>query len=303
MSHVILIIVLISITVFNSKDEFLLLSITQTVLLILFFTGYWEFFGLRFKTIFCSFLEIVLLTICIWNILSGFRNPVYDYLFILLAVIQLYLVVVLSKIVLVIFKNENESVEIEFPFRNGSFLVTDGGNSRISRLMNYHYYSKVHKKKKTNNSMLFATDIVKIKNEKMKFLPECNTDYPIFTEKVYSPIEGIVIKVENNISDNKTFAGNYPYNTGNTVVIQNGNLFMLMGHLKQGSIIVKEGDSVNKNDLIALVGNSGWTERPHLHMQLIKSDSSNYWFGKGVSIRYQKINLYKNRLIDIRNNP
>ena len=62
---------------------------------------------------------------------------------------------------------------------------------------------------------------------------------------------------------------------------------------------VKEGDLVQKNDLIAASGNSGWTERPHLHMQLIKSDSDHYWFGEGVCIRYKNRNLYKNRLIRV----
>jgi len=298
-SHIFLIMGLIIISVYNSKDEILLLSITQTVLLILYFTGYWEFFGMRFKNIFCAFIEFLLLTLFVNNILSGFGNPIIDYLFLLLAVVQVYLLVVLFKVIVVIFKNDIQSVEIEFPFRDGSFLVTDGGNSRISRLMNYHYYSRVHKKKKTNNSMLYATDIVKIINGNVNFLPLSNEGYPIFNEKIYSPIDGVIVKVENNIPDNKTFAGNYPYNTGNTVVIRKGDLFMLMGHLKYGSVIVKEGDSVKKNDLVANAGNSGWTERPHLHMQLIKSESDNYWFGEGVCIRYKNKNLYKNRVLKI----
>ncbi len=50
-------------------------------------------------------------------------------------------------------------------------------------------------------------------------------------------------------------------------------------------------------DLIAFAGNSGWTERPHLHMQLIRSDSPNFWFGMGVYIRYRNRNLYKNRIL------
>ena len=65
------------------------------------------------------------------------------------------------------------------------------------------------------------------------------------------------------------------------------------------SIVVKEGDKVRANDLIGSAGNSGWTERPHLHMQLINSDSENYWKGIGVSVRFKDMNLYKNRLVKI----
>jgi len=65
------------------------------------------------------------------------------------------------------------------------------------------------------------------------------------------------------------------------------------------SIVVKEGDKVRANDLIGSAGNSGWTERPHLHMQLINSVSDNYWKGIGISVRFKDMNLYKNRLVKI----
>jgi murein DD-endopeptidase MepM/ murein hydrolase activator NlpD len=63
------------------------------------------------------------------------------------------------------------------------------------------------------------------------------------------------------------------------------------------SISLKPGDDVNAGDLIAEAGNSGFSERPHIHMQLIRSNSENYWTGRGVSIEYRGKNLYKNRLI------
>jgi len=103
----------------------------------------------------------------------------------------------------------------------------------------------------------------------------------------------------NDIPDNNPYSGNYPYNTGNTIVIKNADLYLLLGHLKQGSILVNEGDTIKANDLIATAGNSGWTERPHLHMQLIKSQSHNYWKGQGISVLFNNRNLYKNRLIKI----
>jgi len=42
---------------------------------------------------------------------------------------------------------------------------------------------------------------------------------------------------------------------------------------------------------------------PHLYMQLIKSDSENYWHGTGVPIKYKNKNLYKNRIINMLVNP
>ena len=205
----------------------------------------------------------------------------------------------LIKIFVVILRKEKNNFDIAFPFGQGKYMITDGGNSRISRMMNYHFHSAVHKKKKTNNSMLFATDIVRIDGAQQKFLPFHNEDYPIFGEKVLSPMSGVIFKIENNISDNIPFSGDYPYNTGNTIVIRDGNKYLLMGHLKMGSIRVNVGDSVSENDHLAAAGNSGYSERPHLHMQLIESNSENFWYGTGISIRFSAKNLFKNRIIKV----
>jgi murein DD-endopeptidase MepM/ murein hydrolase activator NlpD len=74
---------------------------------------------------------------------------------------------------------------------------------------------------------------------------------------------------------------------------------MLIGHLKRGSIRIKSGDSVHQGDLLAEAGNSGYSERPHIHMQLICSQTDNYWSGLGTSITFQNKNLFKNRRIKV----
>jgi hypothetical protein len=296
-SHLVPVLILLVSSGAITDYSFLLLPITQTVLLILYHAGYWEFFGLRFRRIFCTGIELILVVLVIHGFSSGFAIPAKPYLAIVLAILEIYLLILLIRILMVIFKKDSLSMDIEFPFKNGTYLVTDGGNSKISRLMNYHYYSRVHRKKKTNLSMLHATDIVKVKDEKPVWFPLKNEDYAIFNENVYSPIEGMVMKVVDGIPDNEPWSRNYPYNTGNTVVIQKDNYYLLMGHLKRGSIAVKEGDRVLAGDLIASAGNSGWTERPHLHMQLIRSESADYWSGTGVCIRYKNRNLYKNRIL------
>ena len=148
--------------------------------------------------------------------------------------------------------------------------------------------------------MLHATDLVKLSFGKFKFMPLKNEDYPVYNQEIFCPMEGKVIKVINNMDDNEPFSGDYPYNTGNTVVLRNNNYYLLLGHLKKGSIVVREGETVNKNELIGRAGNSGMSERPHLHMQLMRSKDDNYWFGTGISMTYKGRNLYKNRRIKIK---
>jgi hypothetical protein len=297
-SHFLLTLLIITVSFFIKDDGYLTLSISQTIVLIMLLSGYWEFFSTKFKFTYFLLCEVLILTSLINRFVHENSLITNNLLIFTLITIQLFLVYHLTKIILVIFKKERESIEIEFPLKNGSYKITDGGNSQISRLMNYHFHSKVHRKRKTNRSMLFATDVVKFDKTSKKFFPLLNEDYPIFNEKIYSPYDGIVFKVINNIPDNLPFCGNYPYNTGNTVVIKNKNIFILLGHLKMNSIIVKEGDSVMKGDGIAYSGNSGYSERPHLHFQFIKCETEDYWKGIGINVTFNQRNLYKNRLIN-----
>jgi hypothetical protein len=294
-SHLLPVLALILASLFFEGYTSLLLIISQVILLILLLAGYWEFFGQKLKWFFFGINQVANILVFILKVNS---QPVQgnDIVNLCLLFILLFLLFILAKILLVIFKKDSDNIEIDFPLRDGSYLVTDGGNSKRSRLMNYHYGSKVHKTKGTSQSMLYATDIVKMGKGK-HFFPRKNVQYPVWNEKLYCPMDGIVCKVISSIDDNTPFSGNYPYNTGNTVVIQNGNLYLLLGHLQKGSIQVVEGSTVKKGDIFARVGNSGMSERPHLHMQLMRSNDSNYWKGIGINIKFQGKNLYKNRII------
>jgi len=297
LSHILLLPGLISISVISPRLSIPICMLVQILLLIIFFTGYWEFFGTKFRIFYTFLVELIIIVLIFYNKPLHSSTYVGRITFSIFGVILTYLIFQLIKILIVIFVRDKNAIEIDFPLKNGKYLITDGGNSKVSRLMNYHFYSPIHRRKGTNNSMKFATDIVRIDSSKKTFFPLENYDYPIFGDKVYSPISGTIVKIENEIEDNMPYAGNYPYNTGNTIVIKNDNNYLLIGHLKKGSIKVNVGDLVNKNDLIAEAGNSGYSERPHIHMQLIKSRNENYWQGSGVSMKYLGKNLYKNRMI------
>lgn len=296
-SHILLVPVLVIVILIFNIPFIPAILIPQTILVILFFAGYWEFFGIRNKWLICLIYQLLILSTLFarWssgNTISAELIPVT-----VLSLVEIFLLFLLGKVLWVIIKHDKENIEIEFPFCNGTYLITDGGNSEISRLMNYHFHSPVHKRKKTNRSMLYATDIVKLEDADKKLLPPENLDYPIFGENIYCPVEGRVVKVVNDIEDNTPFSGDYPYNTGNTVVLKNGNYYLLLGHLKKGSIVVNEGDIVKRNERLGESGNSGMSERPHLHMQLMKCDDNNYWKGVGISMQFKGKNLYKNRMI------
>jgi murein DD-endopeptidase MepM/ murein hydrolase activator NlpD len=61
---------------------------------------------------------------------------------------------------------------------------------------------------------------------------------------------------------------------GNHFVLQIAqNRFVTYAHLQRGSIKVRKGDHVHRGDVLALLGNSGNTSGPHLHLQLTDHNS------------------------------
>lgn len=60
---------------------------------------------------------------------------------------------------------------------------------------------------------------------------------------------------------------------GNCIIIDHGNgLWTLYGHIKNGGLLVEEGDSVKRGDKIALVGSTGNSTGPHLHFEVRKNE-------------------------------
>jgi hypothetical protein len=61
--------------------------------------------------------------------------------------------------------------------------------------------------------------------------------------------------------DIRPFAGNY-------IIIDAGNIYVFVAHLRADSIRVQTGDSVRTGQVLGEVGSSGFTLEPHLHIQL-----------------------------------
>lgn len=93
--------------------------------------------------------------------------------------------------------------------------------------------------------------------------------------KVLVPFDGEVKGLRNHIPDISVRDGGKDaikgIECGNGLVIANGDYEAQLCHLKQGSIKVKKGQFVKAGDVVGMVGLSGKTEYPHLHMSLRKN--------------------------------
>jgi murein DD-endopeptidase MepM/ murein hydrolase activator NlpD len=100
-------------------------------------------------------------------------------------------------------------------------------------------------------------------------------EYFAFGAPALAPVSGQVWRCEAGLPDNPpgefdTRAGR---NWGNYVLVRTADAaFVLLAHLRQGSLEVKQGDWVEAGQVIGACGNSGRSGQPHLHLQVQGSE-------------------------------
>lgn len=79
-------------------------------------------------------------------------------------------------------------------------------------------------------------------------------------------------------------AGNHIY-----LRLDETGTFLILAHLKKGSIHVREGQHVNEGEFLAQVGNSGSSSEPHLHIHHQRQDPSkvSMFLAEGLPLYFQ----------------
>jgi hypothetical protein len=150
--------------------------------------------------------------------------------------------------------------EVAFPLDDGSFMIGQGGG--IS-LLNHH---------SSHREQRYAVDISRINSFGYRaagLAPKELDRYHIYGTIVVSPCTGDVIGTQNELPDlipPQTDADNP---SGNHVIVDCGDVHVVLAHLQHGSVRVAAGASVSAGDPIGKVGNSGNTTEPHLHIHAV----------------------------------
>ncbi len=94
-------------------------------------------------------------------------------------------------------------------------------------------------------------------------------DFYGYNLPVVSPAYGQVVRIVNDVPDNAPGDVNLSDNWGNTVLIRlaDGH-FVLLAHLKFGSVAVLSGAWLKPGDVIGRCGNSGRSMQPHIHLHV-----------------------------------
>ncbi|AAT54057.1 M23 family metallopeptidase [Bacillus anthracis] len=169
----------------------------------------------------------------------------------------------------------NPKIVVRFPL-NERALVGWGGD-RLET--NYHVI-------KPNERWAYDILIppVEVKSNKLE-------DYGIFGAKVMAPASGTVVSINNNEQDLVPGLDNFQSMVGSHIYLRldETGTFLILAHLKKGSIKVKEGQHVNEGEFLAQVGNSGSSSEPHLHIHHQRQDPSkvSMFLAEGLPLYFQ----------------
>jgi murein DD-endopeptidase len=128
----------------------------------------------------------------------------------------------------------------------------------------------------------FAIDWVRVGPDGCLFHGDrnSNANFYGYGAEVLAVADGRVSDLEDDLPDNvgvterKSRVITLDNAVGNYVTLDLGHgRFALFAHLQPGSLRVKLGDSVKAGQVLALLGNSGNSDGPHLHFQLTDANS------------------------------
>lgn len=160
-------------------------------------------------------------------------------------------------------------VDLALPLRSGHYYIANGGSTP---LMNAHVELLRGDPVRAYRGAGYGLDILGLNalgNRARGLAPRDPSAYAIFGDAIYAPCEGVVIRVEDWLPDLAPPQVDRAHMPGNFVMLEcgdAGDVHVLLGHMRSGSVRVHPGDYVTIGDQLGEVGNSGNSDEPHLHI-------------------------------------
>jgi murein DD-endopeptidase MepM/ murein hydrolase activator NlpD len=118
-----------------------------------------------------------------------------------------------------------------------------------------------------------------------------NESYFCYGQPIYSVAAGKVVDMADGLPENVPHSGKYAITidadnaAGNHVAIEIApHRYVLYAHMRPGTVRVKTGDEVATGEILGLVGNTGSSTEPHLHMHI--DDQPSFLAGNGVPYEF-----------------
>ncbi len=187
-----------------------------------------------------------------------------------------------------------EAPVISAPFDGGPWVAANGPGNTSG-----HRRTAIPLGGRARISQRFATDWVKLGPDGRLFHGDStvNSNWYGWGTPVVAVADGIVTETKDGIPENVPLAPKraVPITLetvgGNHVIIDLGNgHYAFYAHLQPGSVKVRVGDRVKRGQQVGLLGNTGNSDAPHLHLHL--EDASSPLGAEGVPFvfdRYERL--------------
>ncbi len=158
----------------------------------------------------------------------------------------------------------SDAVTLAFPLKNGAYYILQGG---VTWIVNpFHSIFPSGK---------YALDVVQLGhfgNRAASLIPSQLGQYHVYGANIYSPCDGRVKESVGSLMDNEPPNVDWKNPGGNHLVLACNGIEVTLMHMKKDSLKVTTGDHVMQGQLIGTVGNSGYSDEPHLHVQANTTD-------------------------------
>lgn len=148
-------------------------------------------------------------------------------------------------------------VELALPLPEGNYLVASGGSRE---LLNAHLRTLPRATSGQRNywGQSYGVDIIAIN----RFGLPSNSG-----TAVLAPCDGQVIRAIDGFADGSPVdLGSPTARSGNHALIRCGDFDILLAHFRSGSLKIAAGEEIRTGQHIAILGNSGASDMPHLHI-------------------------------------
>jgi len=175
--------------------------------------------------------------------------------------------------------NYRQKVKLRLPFETTWSI--SAGNDLITG----------HRRTGINSLTMYGWDITKLGPNGLPYKTDGKTpaDYWCYDEPVYAAGDGVAVHVRNDIAEygigvtppRELLENDSDVFSGNLVVLDHGNgEYSLTCHMQAGTVPIKVGDEVKAGQLIGRAGNSGVSQIPHIHFNLM--DGEPWLEAKGI---------------------
>jgi len=163
-------------------------------------------------------------------------------------------------------------IALSSPLGPGVYLVANGGNALP---VNAHasFLDRSIDRRRPFWGTAHGVDLVAIDRWGLRadgIMPADPERYRIFGRSVIAPCAGEVIAAVDGLPDMPVPRMDHGHLAGNHVILRCAGADILLGHFRQGSLVVTAGQRLVVGEPIAQVGNSGNTSEPHLHINAMQ---------------------------------